>query len=355
MPHRARPNALFRSLLQAAASAAVICTATPAWADAHPAIHVWGEAGFDDPGFGHPLTYRAAAEASYPAAQLRGSAFAREGLDIGDPWLASVEPSNQLYYTCGPSIPWANCNPARTGSAFSVDASTGTLRGYALAKDFIHQGSFELGRPYAGTGGSLGDRLHILVGDGITFRVSLDSRHHVDANNEPQVALPSTSFSYGIVVWTDPPPNCSPEDAGCDGFLASLSYNASRDGFGPAHQGFSADGTFQVVNQNLFGSLGDANAFIDLYLPNPNQPFYLSVSGAVFASCETRNDPNLGVGNDCRAWVGADHSAYLQILGHVSSANGFQYVGAVPEPQAAALWLAGLAALGFVARRRRGG
>ncbi len=355
---RARTGAPLRALLAPAFVAAAALGAAPAAAQAPAPITVWAEAGFEDPAFSNPLTFRAYAEAEYGTPTLRGSAFARESpLPYGDPWLASVEPSNQIYSPCGDFVvPGFPCVNPPTSSSFMVDASTGALRGYARASDYWHMGEFELGLPHAGTGGAIGDTISILSGNGLTFRIALDSRHRADANNEPLVTLPTTSFVYSVVVWVDPSPDCDWEDTDCDGRIASFDYSASRDGFAGVGQGYATSGSFQVLGDNLFGaSARDANAFVDLFLPNPGQPFYLAVAASVRASCETRNDPIHGIGNDCHAWVEAEQSAYLQIVGHYSSANGFAYLGPVPEPQTAALWLAGLSALGFVARRRRTG
>lgn len=245
-----------------------------------------------------------------------------------------------------------NCSVADVQAHGSVNALHGAIHLYARAETPVW------GYHAAGIGGWFTDELTMAPATaGMTLRFTLDASHHHSVQ-VPETSFPGGDYQYSLVLRR--PDSAAPVGCGNGEFAppCELTYFEMRFwSYWDVQQGRSAwawgatgfDDNGLAYFEGGDSGWGNGTSF-EVEVRNPHQTVELRIGAQAQADCV-----RTGAG-DCYVRVDSSHSAYVQFVGDFQSVNAYQYLGTtalVPEPAAALLWLAGLATLGTLARRRR--
>lgn len=245
-----------------------------------------------------------------------------------------------------------DCTVPDVVASGSVNAMHGAIHLYARAETPVW------GYHAAGIGGWFTDSLTMAPAtDGMTLRFTLDASHsqYVEV---PESSFPGGDYQFSLVLRRPDaaaPPGCGSGETAppCDQTFFEMRFWSywdvpeGRSAWAWGATGFDNDGlTYLEAGDSGWGN----GTSFEVFVRNPHQTVEVRTSAQAQADCV-----RTGAG-DCRVRVDSSNSAYVQFVGDFQSANGYQYLGTtapVPEPGAAMLWVAGLAAMAGLVRRRR--
>jgi hypothetical protein len=272
------------------------------------------------------------------------------GYRHGAPGTTDPDPANVPKVAEGPSwcvlSPLFPCDAGQLRVFGSADGTNGNLQLFARAEAPIAD-SFS-----AYIGATLTDRVSLPTQSaGLSIRLMLAGRH-TQQNDQPLTSFPYTDFFYSLTLRRPDeaaPVGCD-QAAGappCEVTFVEIVFSSSYDpSLGTTDWSWFATGIDaagqQTITQEASGQ--GSGTTLQVFLPNPHQPMELTIGGEALADCFRT------AGGLCRTRVDASQGAYVSFLGSYSSENGYVYA---PEPSETGIWLAAIACLTGLARRRR--
>lgn len=260
------------------------------------------------------------------------------------------DPVNVPKIAAGPS--WcvlsapSPCDAGQIRAFGSVDGTSGSMQLFARAEAPV-DGYF------AGfIGATLNDRITLPAqSSGLPIRLTLGGRHE-QRIDQPLTSFPGTDFFYSLTLRRPSeasPPGCDVGETAppCDVTFVEIVFSSSFDPqLGTTRWNWFANG-FDVnglptISQRASGQ--GSGATLQLVLPNPQQPMELTIYGEALVDCQRT------AGGICQSRVDASQGAHVAFLGSYASQSGYVYA---PEASGAAAWMAGVASLAGIARRRR--